>query len=70
MDRGIRCTLGCISPRIDEDRVVNLKTPHLAETWLQGCYRHIQGRGRPNYSCLSDANDVAEVEQRDIPSVC
>jgi len=40
-DRGVRCTLGCSSPRIDEDIVENLETPLLAETRLRGCYRKI-----------------------------
>ena len=38
MDRGSRCTVGCSSPRIDEDLVERMETPRLAERGLQGCY--------------------------------
>ena len=41
MDRTSRCTMGCGSPRIDEDLVEHLEMPHLAETRLRGFYQHI-----------------------------
>ena len=44
MDRRSRCTMGCNSPRIDEDLIEHLEMPCLAETGLRGCYQQIQGR--------------------------
>lgn len=32
MDRGIRCTIGCSTPRIDDEIVEHLGTPCLVET--------------------------------------
>ena len=44
MDRGVRHTLGCSSPRINEDIVEHLETPHLTETGLRGYFQQIRGR--------------------------
>lgn len=46
MDRDIRCTVGCISPRIDEDEVELLGMPGSVETGLRLGYQRIRGKER------------------------
>lgn len=46
MDRDSRCTIGCSSPKIDEDIVKHLGTPYLVEAGPQGGYQQIRGRER------------------------